>query len=181
MRKRNLILTVLVFALVLCASIQPAIAYFTTYVRAQGGYPVSLGDTTTITEEYGGGVKHVTIKNLEGSEPVFIRAKVIGTDTDEKATYTVISSDQTWTTKPDAEGYYYFGKSASDLTPVEGGKTTTPLDVEIKFPENPEEGDRFSVTVIYESTPVRYDAKGNPSANWNAKIIDVGSTTGGKG
>ena len=46
MRKRNLILIALVFTLIICATIQPAIAYFTTFVTAKGGYVIKLGDTT---------------------------------------------------------------------------------------------------------------------------------------
>ena len=65
------------FALIICATIQPAIAYFTTYVRAKGGHEVTFGDTTKITEEFSDWTKKVTITNEAGSAPVFIRAKVL--------------------------------------------------------------------------------------------------------
>ena len=50
MNKRKIVLLLLTLALIASASIQPAIAYFTTYVRARGGYPVSIGNTTTIED-----------------------------------------------------------------------------------------------------------------------------------
>ncbi len=184
MKKRSFILIVLTFALVIAASIQPAIAYFTTYVRARGGYPVSLGDTTTIEENFSSWAKHVVIHNKEGSEPVFIRAKVIYTTKNNELGYKV--SGTGWS-ELNEDGFYYWGTKEMP-TILYGGKSTgdaknkvNTLDVEItKIPEEPQKGDSFSVTVIYESTPVRYDANGNPYAKWDAKIIDVGSTTGGK-
>jgi len=191
MRKRNLILIALVFALIICATIQPAIAYFTTYVRAKGGHKVTLGDTTKITEEFSNWTKRVTIANEEGSAPVFIRAKVR-----YEGKYTIAVSGTGWTAQQD-DGYYYYGVSASDLTILEGGQDTKdyPLCVEIQgVPtkssgegadntafEQLKDGESFSVVVVYESTPVRYTANGTPYADWNAQIIEVGSTTGGNG
>ena len=52
MSKRKWLLALLTFALIISASIQPAIAYFTSFVRAVGGFEVTVGDTTTIEEEY---------------------------------------------------------------------------------------------------------------------------------
>ncbi len=193
MRKRTLILTALVFALILTSTIQPAIAYFTTYVRARGGYTVSIGDTTKIRERYSDWTKHVVISNEEGSEPVFIRARVL-----YSGKYGVSVSGEGWTERND-DGYYYYGSSATALTIVEGGKETTALDVTITgVPVVPTEnnetdaeveeafkrlkdGEGFSVTVIYESTPVRYQEDGTAYADWDAKVIEVDSTTGGSG
>ncbi len=179
MKKRNLVITLLLFALVLFANIKPAMAYFTTYVRVQGGYPVSVGDTTTVEEEFSNWTKHVTIKNQKGSEPVFIRAKVIYKGLGGKDGYTAQGNG--WTAQQ-SDGYYYYGKSASSLTAVEGGASTAPLNVKItNLPKTPKESDTFSVTVVYESTPVRYNADKQAYADWNAEIIDIGSTTGGNG
>ena len=77
MKKRNLILIALVFTLIICATIQPAIAYFTTFVTAKGGYVIKLGDTTRVKETFSNWTKGVTIHNDADSEPVFIRAKVL--------------------------------------------------------------------------------------------------------
>lgn len=193
MKKRNLILIALVFALIICATIQPAMAYFTTYVRAKGGHTVTLGDTTKITEEFSNWTKRVTIGNQDGSYPVFIRAKVL-----YEGPYTPEVSGTGWTAKQ-ADDYYYFGQSTAQLTVLNENEATTQLNVEIKnIPPkttkddngntipNPafqrlKDGESFSVVVVYESTPVRYTANGVAYANWDADIIEVGSTTGGNG
>ena len=189
MRKRNLILIALVFALIICATIQPAIAYFTTYVRAKGGHKVTLGDTTKITEEFSNWTKRVTIANEEGSAPVFIRAKVR-----YEGTYTIAVSGTGWTAQQE-DGYYYYGESQTQLTVLDENQATSQLSVEIQgVPtkssgegadntafEQLKDGESFSVVVVYESTPVRYTANGTPYADWNAQIIEVGSTTGGNG
>ena len=190
MRKRNLILIALVFALIICATIQPAMAYFTTYVRAKGGHKVTLGDTTKITEEFSNWTKRVTIGNQDGSYPVFIRAKVL-----YEGPYNLEVSGTGWTAKQ-SDNYYYFGQSATQLTILNENQATTQLNVEIKNvpteklsdgSPNPaydqlKDGESFSVVVVYESTPVRYmlDPDGNniAYADWEANIIEVGSTTG---
>ncbi len=201
MRKRNLVLIALVFALIICATIQPAMAYFTTYVRAKGGHEVTFGDTTKITEEYSNYTKRVTIWSKDDSYPVFIRAKVL-----YEGKFEIAVSGTGWTVKQD-DGYYYYGSNSSTdhrtvtHTILNGGQSTVgPLCVEIqnvppvtikdennKDIPNPAfqrltEGERsFSVVVVYESTPVRYNEYGEAYANWEADIIDVGSTTGGNG
>ena len=126
MRKRNLILITLVFALIICATIQPAIAYFTTYVRAKGGHPVTMGDTTTIKEEFSGWTKKVTIHNDEKSEPVYIRAKVL-----YEGKYDIEVSGSGWTALQQ-DGYYYYGTSQTALTALNANGDTTQLFVEIK-------------------------------------------------
>lgn len=196
MKKRSIILTVLVFALIICATIQPTISYFTTYVRAKGGHQVSIGDTTTISEKYSNFKKEVKITNKVGSEPVYIRAKVIFTDLNGKEIADI--GGEGWTAKQ-GDGYYYYssvnpttstitvnGRSVNamtGLTALDGGETTSVLNVEFENlqPEKPEKGFGINVTVVYESTPVRYDTNGNPYADWDAKIVKVDSTTGGNG
>ncbi len=189
MRKRNLILITLVFALIICATIQPAIAYFTTYVRAKGGHPVTMGDTTTIKEEFSGWTKKVTIHNDEKSEPVYIRAKVL-----YEGKYDIEVSGSGWTALQQ-DGYYYYGTSQTALTALNANGDTTQLFVEIKgIPaystdekadntafNQLKDGESFSVVVVYESTPVRYNAAGTAYADWNAQIVEVGSTTGSIG
>ena len=203
MNKRKIVLLLLTLALIASASIQPAIAYFTTYVRAKGGHTVSMGDTTTIVEpDVSEWKKTVFIQNKEGSEPVFIRAKVIYTDLSGKLGFTAAGTG--WTALQ-ADGYYYYSsvnptttevtvknpitnedrkvKEMTGLTAVAGGAKTNSFIVTItNIPEEPEKGDTFSVTVLYESTPVRYHADGVTAyADWDAQIIEAGSTTGGNG
>ena len=195
MNKRKWLLVLLTFALIISAGIQPTIAYFTTYVRAKGGHKVSIGDTTTIEESFKDWTKTVKIRNKKGSEPVYIRAKVVYTDLSGELGFT--ASGTGWTELQD-DGYYYYssanpttntitvnGRSVNamtGLTALEGGQPTEDFVVKItKIPADPEKGTKFSVTVVYESTPVRYDASGNPYADWDAKIVKVDSTTGGNG
>ena len=152
MKKRTVILTVLAFAMIISASIQPAIAYFTTYTSALGGHKIILGNTTTITETFSQFVKHIVIHSDEDSEPVYIRAKVfyIGP-------YTIEIGGTGWS-GPDSDNYYYYG----DI--VNGGGETTELTVAITgipgqeegSTEEPEDGENFNVIVVYESVPVQY-------------------------
>ena len=66
---------------------------------------------------------------------------------------------------------------------VEIDQATTQLSVDLKniVPGKPEKGDTFGLTVLYESTPVRYTEAGALKANWDKTLIQVGSTTGGNG
>lgn len=64
--------------MVLGAGIGSASAYFTAYTEAQGGIALNLGNSTTVEDsvEMGAWRKSVSIKSDEGSEPVYVRAKV---------------------------------------------------------------------------------------------------------
>ena len=134
----------------------------------------------------------VTIHNQKDSEPVYIRAKVM-----YEGKYAIAISGNGWTAKQ-TDDYYYYGSSITNLKILPGGSDTSPLDVAItgipseKNPDgsvNPafsslRDGESFSVVVIYESTPVRYkyvdgSSDAIPYADWDAEIIEVGSTTGG--
>ena len=44
-------LTAAAFVFLAGAAVPPAMAYFTTYVEAEGGYPITLGNETTIEEK----------------------------------------------------------------------------------------------------------------------------------
>ena len=176
MKKRELILTLLVFTLIIDMGIQPAFAYFTTYATAEGQLTVNLGDTTKITESFSDWTKHVVISNEEGSEPVFIRARVIYTGLNGENGFT--ATGEGWT--EEIGGWYYYGSSDSSMTILPGGRSTSELTVAITdIPENPEDGTSFSVIVLYESTPVRYNQNRQPYADWDAAIIWV--TEGGNG
>lgn len=150
-KKRYLILSAVLFALVLAACITPTMAYFTTYTRAAGGQKIHLGFSTTITETLSNGVKHVTIANQEGSQPVFIRAKAF-------SALPITCDGENWSVELPAgsisdgqEGYYYY------QLPIDGGEATDELDVAFTLPDKTKvnEGDSFGVVVIYESTPVK--------------------------
>lgn len=153
---------VLIVAIALFVGVGKTIAYFTTYAEAKGTVEVTLGDKTTINEDMKENSKLVQINNDSDSQPVFVRVKAFSGST-YPFTY---ESDGNWS--PGNDGYYYYGPV---LNP---GEKTTELKVTIKFPEDADVGDNFNVVVIYETTPVIYDAAGNPQANWK-NILDNGN------
>lgn len=162
MKKTGYVLTVFALICVMTAGIGRAWAYFTTYAEAAGGIPLRLGDETEIEEKFSGWVKHVTISNKEGSEPVYIRAKAFG-----GGSYTLEYSGEGW--EPGEGGYYYYKDS------VPGGGAAKELSVRIgNVPEEDlKDGQTFNVIVIYESTPVLYHEDGTPYADWDA-VLDTG-------
>lgn len=169
MRKKtgNALLAFTAAALVLTANVGSANAYFTTYVEAQGGAVVHLGDETHIREDVDGWVKHLTVFNREGSDPVYVRARAFC-----GSQYELTYAGNDWLAVDD--GFYLYKGI------VEGGQTTTELTITV---EAGEKKNSFDVTVIYESIPVQYDESGNilqPVVNgaantaidWN-KTLDV--------
>ena len=54
-----------------------AMAYFTTYVTAAGGHPVTLGYETQIEEDVEDMTKHIVIANT-GESACYVRVKVFG-------------------------------------------------------------------------------------------------------
>ena len=174
-KKRNLILATLAVVLVICASIAPAMAYFTSYAQASGGIPVALGDHGYIEEDpVTDMTKTIRIQNADDSlEDVYIRASY--TVPENLKDRTTVTPGDGWTgPQEDADGnkWYYY----SD--PVAPGGVTTDLNVEIgKLTEEEraklKEGDQMEVSVFYESIPVLYDENGAPipatAADWEAE------------
>lgn len=158
MKKSNLILTASAVMLVLSAGINSANAYFTTYAEAKGGYEINLGDRTKINEKFTGWIKYVTITSDEKSEPVYVRAKAFS-----GSQYTLQYSGSGWTLGND--GYYYYNSI------LNANESTSELLVQINgVPVVANNEDSFNVIVVYESTPVIYDAEGNPKADWSAEV-----------
>lgn len=157
----------------MAAGVGTTFAYFTTHAEAVGGHTINLGDYTEITETFTDRTKHVVIRNQATdagqSIPVFIRVKAFS-GSSNPLTYSEPDGLSNWT--PAADGYYYY------TLPVAPGEETTQLDVKVTFPENAAAGDSFNVVVVYESTPVLYDANGEPYADWS-NILDNGNLTGG--
>lgn len=165
MKRMRYLLPVLALSLVMTAGIGKAWAYFTTYASAQGGIPIELGSETEITERFSSWIKHLTITNDEGSEPVYIRARAF-----YGGNYTVTYEGTGWSAGED--GYYYYDGI------VEGGGSTSELLVKIGgIPEEDlKDQQTFNIIVIYESTPVQYHEDGTPYADWTA-VLDNGSTS----
>ena len=176
MKKTKWLLVALTVGMIVTAGIGQALAYFTTYAEAQGGYPIYLGDRTEITENFRDWTKIVTIHNeADSAEPVWIRVIAY-------SAYPMTFTGTDW--EPGADGYYYYAN------PVNAGGDTSSLEIKIhdkddagKNPEKPDEDSPkkdFNVIVIYESTPVRYGENGELlAADWN-ELLDTGTTEGGK-
>lgn len=166
MKKRSIVIAVLAVVLVLGGNIGSALAYFTTYAKASGGYTIHLGAQTEIEERVSNWTKHVTVTVEDGSEPVYVRVKAFA-----GSQYALTYSDENgnWTLGDD--GYYYYA------LPVSGGGSTEELLIQIgNVPE--EDVDSFHVAVVYETTPVLYDSNGAPYGDWTV-TLDSGTTEGG--
>lgn len=147
-------------------SIKETMAYFTTYVEAQGGYTVSLGPYTEIGETVNNMTKQITISNT-GSVDCYVRVKVFSGSLVE-ITY---SGSSSWS--KGADDYWYY----KDIVPV-GGNTGV-LQATISPLEGFEENfSSFNVVVIQECTPVLYKSDGSPYGDWNAAVdtrTDIGT------
>ncbi len=167
MKKKSIYLAVFAVVLVLAGSAGSAWVYFTTYVEAAGTQTISLGDETTVEEEFNSWTKHIVITSDEDSEPVYVRARAYCGSQYEL----VYTASEKWT--PDSDGYYYY----SDI--LNAGEKTSEFIVKIEnVPEDVTDASEFNVAVIYETTPVLYDEDGNPYADWNGKL-DVTVEKGG--
>lgn len=165
MKKTKYLLTLLAAGTILTAGIGQAMAYFTTYVEAEGNFTIRLGDETKIVEKFENWVKELKVSNEEGSEPVFVRAKAFYAPD----TLTLEYSGDGWSLGEDS--YYYYN------VPVNAGEATESLKVAINnIPTDVAKGDVFNVIVIYESTPVLYHEDGTAYADWNSELVVTGRT-----
>ena len=153
---------VLALGLLLGSSIHSAMAYFTTYASAKGGIKISLGDSTTITEEFKDWKKTIKIKNT-GQMDCYVRAKVLAGEQ-----YTIAAAGSGWSQGKD--GYWYYAN------PVAPGSETEALVASIQVPKNLSAS--FDVVVVQECTPVIYDQDGNPvsaeAADWSRVLQQAG-------
>ena len=160
MKKRNIFKNIFLVSfaavLILTAGIGKASAYFTTYARAAGGYRINIDYDTEIEEKFSDWKKRVVIKNKDGSQPVYVRARAFCGEE-----YSLTYSGDKWTLGKD--GYWYY----NDI--LYGGSQTAELVVKIdKIPEGVEEAE-LNVVVIYEYTPVKYNQDGKPYADWTER------------
>lgn len=163
MKKRNLRVaaaaaSVLTASLVLTSGLRNAWAYFTTNTNAEGGHAVILaGEVTTIDEEFSFNdwTKRLVVTNTdETGRSVYVRARAFSGDL-----YPLAYGGTGWEAGDD--GYYYYGEI------LDAGGSTQELLVEIQgVPEEVTDPESFNVVVVYETTPVQYDAEGNPYADW---------------
>lgn len=160
-------------ALIGGASVHSAMAYFTTYVTAKGGHPVTLGTQTSIEEEVEDMTKHIVISNTGESE-CYVRVKVFsGSQYTIQFSGAVDEEGNPYWSLNQEDGYWYY----KDILAV--GEETEELLAKIEFPEEWKES--FDIVVIQECTPVLYDESGTPYADWNRVIdtkTDIGTANG---
>lgn len=173
MKKKHLFLAVLAIVLILSASLGTALAYFTSYAGANGGYIIHLGHETEIEETVEGNVKSVSIKNTpdpdtdDGLYPVFVRAIVYaGND----VSITVAGTG--WHQEDDT--WYYDSALYT-------GESTSTLNITVEPAENAgvRPGDPIDVLITYESVPAAFTESGDPdfATAWsNAEDIVVINT-----
>lgn len=174
MKRKKVLLATAAMLLVLGTGIGSAMAYFTTYVAAEGGKIIHLGDTTTFREpEVSEQTKHLVVDSAADSEPVWVRARAMA-----GSQYTLEYSSEKYENGSDSwydggDGYYYYGATGEDGryhdTVLYGGQSTRELLVKIS--NIPADADDFNVIVVYECTPVVFDTDGAPMpADWSRKL-----------
>lgn len=162
--RRTLLLALAALLLSAGVAAGSAMAYFTTYVTAEGGHELSLGFTTTIpNEEVSDWTKTITLTNT-GERDCYVRLKAFA-----GSAYTLtyeVNPAGGWSLGSD--GYYYWheilrpGETAGNAGG--GGTPDDPLVVRITRPQDADQS--FNVIVVQECTPVPFDENGNPLA-WN--------------
>ena len=170
MKKRKILPALLAAALVLSASIGPALAYFSAYSLAAGGGKLSLLPVTTITEtQVNENMKKLVVTN-SGSAPCFVRVLAF-----PGGGVTLGGEGGSGWEPRNSEGYWYY---APVLAPGE-----TSAELEIPLGDLPTETDEFHVVVLYESTPAIWDeASGAYRADWSLDVTVVeADETGGQG
>ena len=159
---KRLLVMLISFALIAVLAVGTSIAYFTTYTAAKGSQTIQLGYHTEFTEEYDDFVKSLVVHNDEKSDQyVFVRAKAFA---DSSVTVTYSDYDGKW--NPGEDDFYYF------TDPLAPGEDTSVLKVNMVAPEEPKEGDDFTVVVIHESIPAKYRDDGTPYADWN-EVLEI--------
>ena len=178
MKKKNVILALLAAGLVLTSSVGSAWAYFTTYVEAQGGVTISLGDETDVEETFSSWTKHVSITVDENSEPVFLRARAFC------STYELYYGDSSNKWTPGEDGYYYYSDPSNlweqvkdEDGNIKGFKAEELLVQILDVPTEEIDQKDFNVIVVYETVPVKYDDEGKPYADWSGEL-DIYEATG---
>ena len=142
-KKLLVILAAAALLSVSAAGIGTAYAYFTTNAQASGRQTVTLGDQTSIEENYGSWTKSVRIKNEEtSSQAVYVRARAFAGD--EYPTGQIAGTN--WTQNGE---WYVYGPA------VEPGQYTEVLQVPIegKAKDETAEPREFNVVIVYETTP----------------------------
>lgn len=158
--RRTAVLAAAAVILLAGTTLGRAIAYFTTYVVAEGGRELELGFTTTEPiENIVPGAKEITIKNT-GANDCYVRVKVFAGN-EYTLTFMEDKSDARW--KAGKDGYYYWTEILPAGPEGQGGMTGT---LKIKIDCGDTTMDSFNVIVVQECTPVTFGENGE-QLTWN--------------
>ena len=176
---RTALLTAAAVMLVLSAVMGSAWAYFTTYCRAKGGYPIVLGHEEHEEEAFKQWNKELSIKISDDSNPVYLRARAFCADYELSYSDDIVGEDGKTTNKnwvgPSNDGWVYY----TEILGKNDKRRAESLFVKINnVPENKDEvafkGDEFNVIIVYEATRVQYDDNGNElpwdRVDWTQKV-----------
>ncbi|XCP85587.1 hypothetical protein ABXS75_01935 [Roseburia hominis] len=182
--KKTLVLSGAALVLVGSISIKSAMAYFTTYVTAKGGYEISFDTTTTIEEEkVVNRIKQVQVQNT-GENPCYVRVKYfVGTE------LFALAPTQTDGWVQGEDDYWYYTKVLQPKGTADGTDLTSRLGMQIVAKDGTKDmfgvdGEYsyaydFDVVVVQEYVPVQADADGNPleptspDVDWTMAVKDV--------
>ena len=152
-------LAVIALALIQLVSIGSTAAYFTSFVSAEGGHELILGEEAYVEEVVTDNQKTISIRNIGGTDDavnssLYVRVKLLYSDYNNDVTVTL---GKDWAKGSD--GYYYYEKI------LKPGKSTTNIEAKIDLTD---EGamrivDQFDVIVASESTQYIYEGPNNPS------------------
>lgn len=163
-------LSLVALLLVVATTLDSALAYFTTYVSAEGGYEITLGTETEIEEDVEDMTKVIVLENT-GEADCYVRVKLyIGSQLSITYSGAVDDNGNAYWTKGDDDYWYY----SEILAP---GEKTEALYAEIVIPEELEI-DSFNVVVIQECTSVQSYEDGTTYADWSKKAdtnTDIGT------
>lgn len=185
-----------VVAIILTASVGATIAYFTAATTAKASIETSFSEKTSIQE-----VEKDDIVNWEmpfsvtndadSHREVYVRAKAFNGSKYDMTCSNPVGGAENWVLGDD--GYYYYGSSIPATLDGKAihrngiilgvGQSTSTLTVRMTSVDSAGTapvGEAFKVGVVYETTPVLYDANGNPYADWSYTLDNGTSAEGGE-
>lgn len=158
-------LAVVAITLIVGVCVENAMAYFTTYVTAEGQVTMNLGFTETVPDDdVADKTKTVSVTNNDDF-PCFVRLKVFwGNQFNE---YIEIEGGTGWSLN---NGYYEYD---SVLEPdAKTNDFVIDLTEAMQLKPTDDDIDEFNVIVIQESTPVLYTDDGVPYADWSIPTVE---------
>lgn len=168
MNRKTIGLVAAALMLVATIGVGSALAYFTTYTRAEGSKELTLNfSETEINEKIIDKQKVISLSNT-GEADIYVRVKALVGE-DHPIVYSEPENAGKWV--PGADGFYYY---TDILAP---GEATS--EILVGFTLADENAASFNVIIVQESTVVLYDEDGNAQeyneVDWDIKA-DVSQT-----